>query len=350
VKVAFAAPLPFSLAFGGLEIQVLRTAEALRAQGIVVDLLDPWKMEFDADLLHCFGSEYQLGELVTRAKRRGIPVVVSAVFMLRRPALFYRLWRYIDRFVPMKTSYGVRGEIVRGADAVIVLTAREAAALELFWGVRRAKLYVIPNGVEERFFAASPTEFETAYGLRKFVLCVASIEPRKNQWRLLRALERVDLPVVLIGAERAGDDRYVREVERLVARRKATLWIRGLPHDSPLLASAYAAAVVHVLPSLAEVQPLAALEAAAAGANVVMSDLPCHRDTFGVNAWYCDPRSEESIRRAVLAAYRAPRGARRAGHPWVLSWNEVAMRLIDVYRGVLATGSVAGAKPSLAHF
>jgi glycosyltransferase involved in cell wall biosynthesis len=122
-----------------------------------------------------------------------------------------------------------------------------------------------------------------------------------------------------------------------------------LPHDSPLLASAYAAASVCVLPSLTEGQPLAALEAAAAGANLVVSDLPYLRETFGASAWYCNPRSPSSIRRAVFAAGAAPRGARAADRPaWLRRWSDVATEVEALYRAVLDRRSVAGAQPGLA--
>jgi glycosyltransferase involved in cell wall biosynthesis len=349
MRVAFVAPLPFSIAFGGLEIQVLRTAEALRALGVQVDLLDPWKQAFDADLLHCFGSEYQLGEIVGRARDRGVPVVVSSVFLPRRADALYRVWRHVDRLVPVKTSFGVRREVLAAADAVIALTGAEAATLDRLFGTSREKIHVIPNGVDERFFAATADVFEQQHGLSGFALCVAAVEPRKNQRRLINALHGMGMPLVLIGPSTVPDGPYARAVADAVRAEPGWLWIDGLPNDSPLLPSAYAAASVCVLPSLTEGQPLAALEAAAAGANLVVSDLPYLRDTFGASAWYCDPRSPSSIRRAVFAAAGAPRGARYAERPaWLQPWRDVAVRVQDVYRIVLEGRSVARAQPGLA--
>ncbi|MDR7457602.1 MAG: glycosyltransferase [Armatimonadota bacterium] len=145
--------------------------------------------------------------------------------------------------------------------------------------------------------------------------------------------------MVLIGPRQAREPAYADRVVQRLARAPHARWLGELPYDSTLLASAFAAAKVFVLPSLTEGQPLAALQAAAAGANLVLSDLPYLRDTFGDDAWYCNPRSPASIRRAVLDAYAAPRGARYTSKPpWLLTWTDVALRLRDIYTEVLSKG------------
>ncbi len=338
MRVAFVSPVPFCLCVGGLEIQVLRTAEALRTMGVQVDLLDPWATRLNADLLHCFGSEYPLFETVTRARARGIPVVVSSIFSPQKPLSFFRLWRYVDALVPMKTSFRARKQLLLAANAVVALSQHEAAVLGSLFGLDYRKILVIPNGVEERFCTAGAAEFQRAYGLHDIVLCVGSVERNKNQHRLLDALLDAGLPTVLIGAARTSDGEYVEGVEARLRHGATALWVRGLPHDSPLLASAYAAAKVVVLPSLAEVQPLSVIEAAAARANVVVSNQPGLRETFGRYVWYCDPLSVRSIREAVLDAYRAPRGARyTSAPPWVRPWSATAEQLRQVYEAVVGT-------------
>jgi glycosyltransferase involved in cell wall biosynthesis len=335
VRVAFVSQLPFSLAFGGLEIQVLETAKALRELGVDVELLNPWEPEFTADLLHCFSSEYQLWEIVSRAKGKGIPVVVSAIFGPKAPEAFYRLWRWVDPIVPMQTTFRLRAKILRAAEATIVHSEPEAEDLVRFFGVSRERIHIIPNGVRA-LGEGDPERFANQFGLRRFALCVAGIERRKNQLRLIRAVRGTDIPLVLIGAPRPDEAGYVEAVRRAVRESGQVVWIEGLPPDSLLLASAYRVAHVHVLPSLSEGQGMASLEAAAAGANLVMSNLPYLRELFGDYAWYCNPRSVGSIRKAVLEAWEAPRGARYVSPPpWLISWEEVARRLLAVYEGVL---------------
>lgn len=335
MRVAFVSQLPFSLTFGGLEIQVLETARALRGLGVEVELLDPWEREFTADLLHCFGSEYQLREVVARAKGRGIPVVVSAIFLPQAPAWAYLGWRWVDPVIPMQTTFGLRRKILQLADRIIVHSRVEAQDLVRFFGVRQDRIEVIPNGVR-RLEGGSPEIAHRAFGAERFVLCVASVERRKNQRCLVEALRGTGIPLVLIGPMRPDERAYGEAVERAAQRDGRVIWVGEVPAHSPLLASAYQAAHVHVLPSLSEGQGMASLEAAAAGANLVISDLPRLRELFGDYAWYCNPRSVASIRRAVHEAWEAPRGVRYASRPpWLLSWEEVARRLVGVYESVL---------------
>jgi glycosyltransferase involved in cell wall biosynthesis len=337
MRVAFVSQFPLALDAGGLEVQLLSTADALRSTGVEVELFDPWKPHFDADLLHCFGSDYQLGEIVSRSRARHIPVVVSAVFAPHRSAALYVAWKQVDKLLPLKTSFGVRAEILHMANAVIALTGTEADYLNRFFGADSRKIRVIPNGVDERFLRATPEVFAGEYGVTDFVLCVASVEPLKNQVRLAQATAGTGLPLVLIGAPRSREMGYRDLLVKELNQRTDVVWIQGLPHDDPLLPSAYSCARIHVLPSLVEAQGISTLEAAAAGANVIVSDLPALREAFGASAWYCNPRSVVSIRKAIGEASRAFRGARYDGRPsWLCSWSDVARRLLQVYEDVLA--------------
>jgi glycosyltransferase involved in cell wall biosynthesis len=349
MKVAFASQLPLCLASGGLELQVLRTARALQRLGVETEFLDPWKPTFDAALMHCFSSEYQLGDLIERATAQGIPVVVTAVFLPRTFRVAYRMWRGVDPLIPAKTTFGLRRRILHHASRVIALSQSEARDLVHIFGIGPSSVEVVPNGVDSSIEGARPDAFRERFGVSDFVLCVASVERRKNQLRLIEALRNSRVPLVLIGQGRADEADYVRRVEEEVKRSEDILWIPGLPPDSELLLSAYAAARVHALPSLSEGQPLALLEAAATGANIVMSDLPYLRELFGDYAWYCNPRSPVSIREAVMAAWHAPRGVRYTRRPpWLLSWDDVARRLVGIYEAVLSERRVDGRIPGVA--
>ena len=335
MKVAIAAPLPLAMAFGGLEVQTLRTADALRAQGIEVEFLDPWKRTFDADLLHCFGSEYQLHELVMYAAARGIPVVVTAVFLARRSAYWYPPWRWIDPLIPLQTSFRLRGQILRTARAVVALTESEALDLRRYFGVRRNTVHVIGNGVDDRFRAATSDEFREHHGLDDFALSVGTLAPRKNQLRLVQALAGTDLTLVLIGAPDMRAPEYAKEVRKAARSAPNVHLLPAIPHESSLLVSAFAAAQCFVLASLAEAQPLSALEATAAGTGMALSNLPTLRATFGKQARYFNPQSSKAIREAVTRVSAEAPGVHRDAGAAIPSWSEVARRLRKIYDTVV---------------
>lgn len=337
LHVGIVPHVPYALAYGGLELQQDRTIEALRALGVMVDQLDPWKRMFDAQLMHVFGSEYHQAAVIERAHTQGIPLVVTSMFMMMQPRWRFRLWRAIDRVLPPNTQR-LRRRNLQAAKAVIAINAAERQDLIEIFDVDPSRIHVIPNGVEEYFFHATPDLFMQTHGVSDMVLCVGMVEPRKNQLALIEATASMGIPVVIVGPPFPNDlgRAYAQRVAEAVKRHGHVTWIPGIDHDDPMLASAYAAAAIHVLPSTAEAQGIVTLEAAAAGARVVVSDLPSLRSIFGTDVIYTEPTSVPAIRAAIERSMAMPRPGAGAVRPsWLLTWTDVARRTIDVYRGVL---------------
>src|SRR5207244_860921 len=105
-----------------------------------------------------------------------------------------------------------------------------------------------------------------------------------------------------------------------------------------LMAAAYAAARVLVLPSELEFPGLVALEAGLAGCQVAVTGVGCAREYLGEHAEYLDPYSLDSIRQAVLACYArgAQRNTRLQEHvERNFLWDAVVRRNIEGYRMIL---------------
>jgi glycosyltransferase involved in cell wall biosynthesis len=113
-------------------------------------------------------------------------------------------------------------------------------------------------------------------------------------------------------------------------------YVGYLGHEDPLLRSAYRACEVFVLPSLLETPGLAALEAAAQGAKIVITEVGAARDYFESYAEYVDPASEASVERAIRAQLARRPAAELPSH--ILdnfTWSHAAKTLIDAYERVL---------------
>ena len=112
--------------------------------------------------------------------------------------------------------------------------------------------------------------------------------------------------------------------------------LESIPHSSDLLASAFAACDVFVLPSLFETPGLAALEAGLAGAKIVVTPHGGTKDYFGQQAEYVDPYSVASIRKGIENALRKKKEfSLRERIRKEFLWERVAEKTKAVYERVL---------------
>jgi glycosyltransferase involved in cell wall biosynthesis len=177
--------------------------------------------------------------------------------------------------------------------------------------------------------------FVRQYGIENFILYVGQIGPRrKNVHQLLKALELVDHPAVIIGSFDSSPSG--RRCLELAKQNPRLLIIDELSHDAMLLASAYSACDVFVLPSQFETPGIAALEAASAGAKIVITPIGGTRDYFRNEAIYVDPTSAEDIAKGIQEALgRKKDGALRDRVKKEFLWDKVGEKTKQVYEHVL---------------
>jgi glycosyltransferase involved in cell wall biosynthesis len=336
-----------SLLHGGPRTQILGTARHLASQDIDVQLFDPWSAigPESFDLLHLFGANIGTYHLAREVSNLALPMVVSPiVFSRHSPRVVRRrlgVAGLLHRARPgLWSDYGLTAEICRWAERVTPNTEAEAELIIRGYGIRPSAVRTIPNGVDERFAHGDPELFRKRYGLEDFVLNVGHVGPaRKNTLALIQALGGIDHPSVIIGrvTRDAAGEACVREASR---HRQILLFDR-IENDSALLASAYAACRVFALPSLFETPGIAALEAALAGAQIVITPHGGTREYFEDMAIYVDPHSVQSIRDGIQRGLTMPRDVRLREHvQQKYLWSRVAELTAGVYREIL--GGTAG--------
>ena len=213
--------------------------------------------------------------------------------------------------------------------------------IEQLWatGAARAPFTIARDGVDAaRFAAASPQPFAHRFGVGDYVLCVGAIEPRRNQLLLAHALRDTGVALVLMGVR--ADAQYAAAVARVGGPNVRVVDDTAAIADADLVASAYAGARVVVLASWCEAGALGPLEAAAAGAPLVLSDRGAAKEYFGELARYCDPADVVSIRAAVLDACAAPPDAARRtalrAHAARHTWAAAARATLEGYAAARA--------------
>lgn len=324
----------------------------LRAAGLVVEADDQGTVNpagFDVVHLFNFATPDYTRMLGQRAKDAGVPFVVTALHedtpnfynqaVVQARTLIEYVRRGQDRgwlaaemanasSVERSPSHDNRW-IVQNAAMLFSSGAAESASIRKVYGAG-APIVEIPFGCEVGSNASRDVFLQT-HGLTDFVLCVGRLELRKNQLALLTALEDSDLPVVLITSGVHYQPEYTAAVKAFKRRGKTLI----LEHASAeMLASAYASARVHALPSWYELPGLVSLEAAKLGCNVVSTTLGTGRDCLGDRAFYCRPDDIDAIRSAVMAGYYSPVAPELADIASTFTWERTVRETIRAYNSI----------------
>ncbi|MGO9121992.1 MAG: glycosyltransferase [Desulfomonilaceae bacterium] len=324
MKVVFNTyPMAFHT-IGGGEIQLIAYKEHLPVYGVEVTLFDQWNpCLFEHDLVHffsCIGGSHHFCAFI---RKIGLPLAVSSSLWITEET---------KRLFPAEE---IRHQLSL-AELVVANSHIECETLSRVLNLPREKFVTVYNGIDDVFFeACSPDIFRRRFNIdERFVLNVGNIEPRKNQLRLIEAVKRFrrDLKLILIGDIR--DPVYAREC--LETGKDRVRHLGPLDHYSELLRSAYSACDVFALPSTLETPGLAALESAASGCRVVITEVGSAHEYFGDSVHYVDPTSVESISSGLAAAMEEnSRGATRLFIKEKHSWTAVTRKLYEAYSSLL---------------
>lgn len=190
-------------------------------------------------------------------------------------------------------------EILR-ADCVLVGSTYVADSF-VAEGIDRAKMKVIPYGVDLQTFTASPARAAQAASALFNVIYAGQLTQRKGISYLLRGYQkfaRADTRLTLVGSL-VGSGLPLQPYAHL---------FEHVPHQTrPALAARYRACDVFVLPTLIEGMPLVVLEAMACGLPVIVTaNGPADIVRDGIDGFIIPERDEEAICERLDHLYRHP--------------------------------------------
>jgi len=310
---------------GGDTIQIKNTAEEVKKLGVQVEIrLANEKIDYSKfDLIHFFNIIRPADILYHMDKSRK-PYVVSTIFVdyyeyERKTARGIR--KFISNilspdgieYLKVITRYIINNEkivsryyllsghkksvqrVIAGAKILLPNSENEYKRLADRYKISQ-KNKIIPNGIDENLFCH--TEDVATFRENDLIICVARIEPLKNQLNLIKALNDTNYRLLIIGKPSTNHIKYY-----LKCKQQASSNIFFIDHIAQRdLIKYYRQAKVHVLPSWFETTGLSSLEAAAMGCNIVITDKGDTPEYFKEYAYYCQPQSPESIRNAVEKA------------------------------------------------
>ena len=223
------------------------------------------------------------------------------------------------------------GQGLRTAAIAIAPSRAFAAALREAYGLDRAPM-AVPNGIAPGGRPAAKGAFVLASG--------RAWDASKNFALLDAAAPAIRWPVRLAGDTVAPDG-----AGAMTVRHVHCLGALGPQR----MAAEYAAAPIYVSPSLCEPFGLGVLEAAQAGAALVLSDIPVFRELWDGAAIFFGRRDAQALARAVNRLIDEPGLRRRVGAAAAARAGEytvsaTARVMRDCYAQALATGA-ARARP-----
>ena len=332
MKILFDHASPFFLAHGGEQIQIEQTKRALESQGVQVDFLRWWDAQQRGDIIHYFGRP--AAGFIEFAHARKMKVVLAELLtgLGSRPlagrVAQKALMKLGTTLLPGAFTEKLAWRSYRLADACVALTPWEGGLMTQMFDAPRERVHVVANGVEEVFLADLSAE------RGPWIVCTATIAERKRVLELGEAAIVAQTPLWVIGKP-YGDGDYPRRFIELAHKHPTLVRYDGGISDRARLAQIYREARGFALLSTMESLSLSALEAAACGCPLLLTDLPWARSVFGANASYCPIANTAAtaslLRRFYDAAPSLPVPPKPA------SWREIAAEFKKLYES-LANG------------
>ena len=321
---------------GGDTIQMLKTKEFLEKKGYQIDISLDSKIDLKSyDLVHLFNlmDPEELFLHYLNAKSQNKKIVLSTIYGLytdfernARGGFFQKIANLLSPFqiayiktivkhysenkmhkgvykMIFKGYYGLMKEIVDYTSVFLPNSNSEMKRVQNDFKLIKPKYFAIPNSIDKSIFNNNDLEIKPEFlKYKDCIICAARIEGRKSTLNLVKAVKNTNYQLVLVGNVSQNQKKYV---EAVYAEAGKNVFIIGaIPHEE--LRMLYKLAKVHVLPSWMETPGLSSLEAAAMECNIVVTKKGDTYDYFGDYAFYCEPDSPESIKRAINKAYSKP--------------------------------------------
>ncbi|MDW8065332.1 MAG: glycosyltransferase family 1 protein [Anaerolineae bacterium] len=318
---------------------------SLRARQYIFPVKDRFVMRIWAQLAIPFLAQNY--DLIHFAKNLGvlglnIPHIITVYDLttLIYPELFPRAdvlyWKHIQRIVFKK------------ATKIIAISQQTAQDLQFFYKLPSSKIEIVYLAPPPHFRPSSPEvicRIKTAYGLPDYyVLHVGRIDPKKNIPLLIEAFSlfcgQTMFPgkLVLVGEfyKKKPDLRVYSYLNQPKIREKVQL-VGAVP--DAYLPAFYSGATMVVLPSIHEGFGLAALEALACGAPLIVNKAGALKEVVDDAALFMESNTPECLADLMKLIWSDPltrQALREAGPKQAakFSWEKTARQTIDIYSRV----------------
>lgn len=312
IRIAYLSDYPFSISFGGKEIQMLQYLKLINnnyCEEFEIKLVNYWSLnEFqNIDIVHFFGYSNWYNDLTTALKSKypELKIFISPTYYLDN----FKLHKFASscfNYFPIPNYYSYKRRLFDNVTKIICNSSSEINQIDrLFPKIQRNKFELIYNSVEESFIEFSDNKnfdlFCNEYQIDKnYLLSVSFFDRRKNTIKLIKSFLKsakiFNTTLVLIGQNRYSNPKEFDEVFKLMNSNKNIIkHIPYLERNSDMLKSAYLNCKAHIMPSILETPGISNLEAGYFSKPIIVGDCKPVREYFKNYALYVNPHSIDSI-------------------------------------------------------
>lgn len=285
----------------------------------------------ELDLFH--GLSNELPEGIHKSEVPAVVTIHDLIFMR-----FPEFYKPIDR----KIYFGKAKYACNSAKRIIAISKQTKEDIINYLKIDPDKIEVLHQSISRKFFDEQKTDgLAEKYGiLGDFILSVGTIESRKNQLTLLKAVHdsKINLQVVFVGKPTNYSFQLLQYISEMEMENQVK-FLNDVPRKD--LAGLYQLAQLSVYISVFEGFGLPVIESMASGCPVITSNVSCLPETAGNAALLCSPAnsaelgkhikkiiSKDSIRNEFIQ-----KGRERAMlfHP-----EHYSKKLISLYSEILA--------------
>lgn len=236
--------------------------------------------DYKIDVFHGLSNELPRG-----IHKTNIPSVVTIhdLIFIRYP----KFYKPFDRTIYFnKVKYACSA-----ATKVLAISEQTKQDIIDFIGTPADKIEVIHQAISPLFYnAANTLKVKEKYNLPdRFILSVGTIEERKNQLSIIKAVleQELDIPIVFVGNPTA----YCNDIHKYIAEKNIKsriIFLKNIPEND--LAAIYQLASLSVYISVFEGFGLPVIESMACSCPVITSNVSCLPETAGNAAVLCNPK------------------------------------------------------------
>ena len=306
---------------GGGEIQIEMLNKYLEKKDINIHKFDNWNPQTKPKIYHFFSCMGGSVDFCNYLKSINKKLIVSASLWITKDTVHnYN----IDQ---------IKSQLLI-SDRIIVNSKKEKDLLSEVFEIEKSKFRVVHNGFEPDLLKYRDKQFKKSSKIpldwQDYILCLANIEPRKNQKILIEACKLNNKKLILVGHIRDKD--YFRSLE--LDNNYSVIYYGSVKNHSNEFFSLILNAKCFVLPSKLETPGLAALEAAALGIPIIVTSEGCAKEYFGnIDTYYDGKRGDVKelsnlIKRVFL---NQTSGIVKFDQIKKFSWDKCIEKQIDVY-------------------